>query len=101
AENFLKPDVRFAAQYVPLGFGTTLSGRSTFLDATGGSQPANALQSLTSGHFANWTVGLTANIPIGWHLENANMRAARLSLAQNYYLVKDQEQKATYFLAQQ
>src|SRR5207249_3621307 len=73
---------------------TTLSGRSEFTDATGGMQPANALQSLASGHFANWSVGVTANIPLGFRLEHAAVRAAQIALAQNYYLIKDQEYRA-------
>ncbi len=101
AENFLKPDVRFAAQYVPQGFGTTLQGRNNIGPiVTDPSQPANSLQSLASDHYNNWTVGLTATVPLGFRLENANVRAARISVAQNYYLIKDQEQKATSTLDQ-
>jgi hypothetical protein len=55
---------------------------------------------MVSGHYVNGTVGLVANVPIGFRLENAAMRAARISLAQNYYLVKDQEQKAISFCYQ-
>ncbi len=101
AENFLKPDLRFAAQYVPLGFGTTLQGTGTFNDATGAPQPSNALRSLADARFANWTIGLTMNVPLGFRLENSALRAARIGVAQNYYLVKDQEQRATSFLTQQ
>jgi len=68
AENFLKPDVRFAAQYVPQGFGTTLQGRGLLTTLTDPTQPSNALQSLASGHFANWTIGLTATVPLGFRL---------------------------------
>jgi outer membrane protein TolC len=101
AENFLKPDIRFAAQYNPTGFGTTLTGRGTFLDGTNSQQTSNSLQSLASGHFANYTIGLTANVPFGFRMENAALRAARISLAQNYYLVKDQERRATHYCYQQ
>jgi outer membrane protein TolC len=106
ADNFMKPDLRLAAQYIPLGFGTTLGGRGTFADGTvpaGGppNQPSNALQSLVSGHFANWTVGMTMNVPLGFRLESAAVRAAKLGVAQNYYLVRDQEQKALYSAEQQ
>jgi outer membrane protein TolC len=100
SENFLKPDIRFAAQYVPQGFGTRLDGRSVLTMLSDPNQPANALASLASGHFANATVGLTANVPLGFRLENAGVRAAKLLMAQNYYLVKDQEQKATSALVQ-
>jgi outer membrane protein TolC len=106
AENFMKPDLRLGAQYVPQGFGTTLQGRGTFADGTvpaGGppNQPANALQSLVSGHFANWTVGVTMNVPLGFRLESAAVRAAKLGVAQSYFLVKDQENKALYSVEQQ
>jgi outer membrane protein TolC len=101
AENFMKPDIRFAANYQPIGFGTTLQGAGTLTDATGGLQPSNALRNLVSNHFNNWTIGLTATVPLGFRLESANVRAARISMAQNYYLVKDQEQKATSVLTQE
>ena len=101
AENFLKPDVRFAAQYIPQGFGNTLQGRGLLTQLADPTQPSNALQSLASGHFANWTIGLTATVPLGFRLENAGVRAARIAMAQNYYLVRDQENKVTQALTQQ
>jgi outer membrane protein TolC len=101
AENFLKPDVRFAAQYIPQGFGTTLQGRGVIPTLQDPTQPSNALQSLASDHFNNWTIGLTAVVPLGFRLEHAGVRAARIQMAQNYYLVKDQENKATQALTQQ
>jgi outer membrane protein TolC len=101
ARNFLKPDLRFSANYSPVGFGTRLDGRDTFIDGTGTPRPSNAFQSLASDHFNDWTVGLTLNMPIGFRFENAAVRSARLSLIQSAYLLKDQEQRATSFLAQQ
>jgi outer membrane protein TolC len=101
AENFLKPDVRFAAQYIPQGFGTTLQGRGVIPTLQDPTQPANALQSLASDHFNNWTIGLTAVVPLGFRLEHAGVRAARIQVAQNYYLIKDQENRATQALTQQ
>lgn len=101
AENFLKPDVRFAAQYIPQGFGTTLQGRGLLTTLQDPTQPSNALQSLASDHFNNWTVGITGVVPLGFRLEHAGVRAARVQLAQNYYLIKDQENKAAQTLTQQ
>ena len=71
AENFMKPDVRFAAQYVPLGFGTALGGNGQFIDGTGTPQPSGSLESLRSDRFNNWQVGLTMNVPLGFRLESA------------------------------
>ncbi len=101
AENFLKPDVRFAANYIPQGFGSTLQGRGVLSQLQDPTQPSNALQSLASNHFNNWTIGLTATVPLGFRLEHAAVRAARIQMAQNYYLVRDQENKATQALTQQ
>jgi outer membrane protein TolC len=101
AENFMKPDLRFAANYQPIGFGTRLDGRGTFVDANGAIQPSNSLRSLIDGHFANWTIGMNLNVPLGFRLESAGVRLAKIAVAQNYYLIKDQEQKATYTVQQQ
>src|SRR5215510_9701401 len=92
-KNSLKPDLRAFGQYVPTGFGTRLDGNGSFTDGIGVDRPSNALRSLASDHFNDWTVGMVLNVPLGYRAEMANVRAARLQLAQNYYLVKDQEDR--------
>ncbi len=100
-KNFLLPDLRFQSNYTINGLGTRLDGNATYIDAAGNTQPLNALQSLTSTHYANWTVGLTLNMPIGFRFEHAQAREARLQLAQSFILLKNQEQKAVTGLAKQ
>ena len=99
--NFLKPDLRFVGQYSPTGYGTTLNGSGTLIDGTGAIRTANALRSLGQGDFVNWTMGLTLNVPLGFRLEHAAVRSARLQLAQAYYFLHDQEQRVQRALTQQ
>jgi outer membrane protein TolC len=100
-KNLLKPDLRMFANYVPTGFGQRLDGSGEFLDGTNTPRTTNALQSLTTDHFNNWTVGLNLNVPIGFRFEHAAVRQARLQLAQALYVLRDQEDRATRLLAQQ
>ena len=100
-KNSLKPDLRFVAQYQPVGFGTTLSGNGSFVDGAGNVQPSNAFRSLSSDHFNDWTVGLNLSVPLGYRFEHASVRTARLQLAQAYYVLKDQEDRVKRTLTQQ
>lgn len=100
-KNFLKPDLRFFAQYSPVGFGTRLDGSGAFLDGTGTDRSSNAFRSLAGDSFNDWSMGLTLSVPIGYRLEFAAVRSARLGLAQSYYFLKDQEEKAKAYLTQQ
>ncbi len=100
-KNSVKPDIRAIAQYFPTGFGTRLDGNGSFKDGIGIERPNNAFRSLASDHFNDWTIGLVANVPLGYRAELANIRAARLILAQSYYLVKDQEERAKSYVTQQ
>ncbi|MCI0640602.1 MAG: TolC family protein [Gemmataceae bacterium] len=101
AKNFLKPDLRFFAQYSPVGFGTELDGDGNFVDGNGVTRPANAFESLSNMHFNDWSIGLSLSVPIGYRLEHASVRSARLGLAQSYYLLKDEEQRVQRILTQQ
>jgi outer membrane protein TolC len=100
AKNFLKPDLRFVGTYTPVGFGTTLTGNGQLIDGGGAVRGNNALRSLSSNHFDNWTAGLVFNVPLGFRLENAQVRAARLGLAAAYHFLQDQEEKAQIYLYQ-
>jgi hypothetical protein len=83
-KNFLMPDVRFVSQYGITGIGSQLDG----------SYPANAFASLAEDRFQNWQLGLQMYVPLGFRQAHANVRQARLSLAQSYELLYDQERKA-------
>jgi outer membrane protein TolC len=96
-KNFLKPELRFIAQYQPIGFGTTMTGNGVLFDDTGpGGTPgvarsANVWRSLSSDHFDNWMAGLVFNVPLGYRQELAGMRQARLGLVQSYEVLADVE----------
>jgi hypothetical protein len=97
-KNFLKPDLRFVSRYGVNALGNTLSGDGVITDATGSSFPANAFRGLSSGHFSDWNVGLTFNVPLGFRYEHASVRRARLALGQAYWAMKNEERKAESFL---
>lgn len=101
AKNQLKPDLHASALYSPVGFGRRLDGNGSFTDGNGEERPSNAWRSLASDHFNDWSIGLILNIPIGYRAEMAQIRSARLNLAQAYYLLKDHEQRSTRFVTQQ
>jgi outer membrane protein TolC len=100
-KNFLRPDLRFVGSYTPVGLGTRLDGNGVVTDGTSAFRTDNALRSLASDHFNDWQVGLTLNMPLGYRLENAQLRQARLLLAQSYAVLKDQEDRAVRSLTLQ
>lgn len=100
-KNFLQPDLRFVGQYSPIGTGTKLYGDGVIFEGTGAARPANALESLSSAHFNDWSVGLTLAVPLGFRQEYASVRSARLQLAQAFYVLKDQEDRVKRTVAQQ
>src|SRR5262249_11968600 len=54
-----------------------------------------------SNHFDNWSLGLSVAVPFGYRAAYAQIRGARLRLAEGYLHLRDQEEKASRFLAQQ
>jgi outer membrane protein TolC len=89
--NFLKPDLRFYGRYSPVGFGTRLDGNGVMTDGAGIVRPSNALDSLAAAQFNEWDLGLQMTMPLGFRLEHAAVRSARLSLHQSYILLQDSE----------
>jgi outer membrane protein TolC len=83
AKNNLLPDVRFRSTYDVNGIGTRLDGPLG----------NNAFRSLASDHFNNWSLGLTSTMPIGYRAANAQVRAAKLSVARSYETLRVGEQK--------
>jgi outer membrane protein TolC len=99
-KNFLKPDLRFVARYSPVGFGTRLDGNGSLNDGAGIPRSDNALRSLAGSEFADWNLGLTLSMPLGFRLEHAAVRSARLQLAQSYYVLQDSETRLIRSLQQ-
>jgi outer membrane protein TolC len=100
-KNNLRPDLRFIARIDPYGDGSTLTGNGTYLDTAGTLQPSNAFQSLKKGNLADWQLGLTLNMPLGFRAEYAAIRAARMVLTTNYLLLKDWENQVTFQVARE
>jgi outer membrane protein TolC len=94
-KNLLKPDLRFFASYDMNGLGTRLDGPP----AAPGNTNGNALASLTDNIFNSWQLGFRLDVPIGFREAHAAVRQARLNLSRSYLQLKDQEQKASRFLA--
>ena len=92
-KNLLLPDLRFTSTYNITGIGTHLDG--------GASDPTNALHSLASDQFNNWSLGLNLTIPLGFRDAHSAVRSARLNLARSYAVLQDQELKTRRFVAQQ
>jgi outer membrane protein TolC len=98
--NNLLPDLRLNGGYNIHGIGQDLTGSGVLApNANGETLPNNALRSLASTHFTDWNVGLTLNMPIGYRNAHASIRQARLRLAEGYLQLRDNEDKATRFLA--
>ncbi len=102
-KTFLQPDLRFVAQYQPVGFGTNLISNSgaSFIDGQGNPQINGSLNSVSGMHYNDYTVGLTLSVPLGYRFEHASIRSARLQLAQAFYVLKDQEERVRSTLDQE
>jgi outer membrane protein TolC len=96
-KNLLKPDLRFFASYDINGLGTRLDGPP----GAPGNNNGNALASFADNLFNSWTLGLRADIPLGYREAHSFVRQARLALSRSYYQLKDQEDKVRRFLALQ
>ncbi len=90
-KNRLLPDVRFTSTYDSNSIGSRLDG----------ADQNNALRNLASNRNNNWSLGLRAEIPIGFRDANAGVRQGRLRLAQQYWALRTMEDKAQRFLVQQ
>jgi hypothetical protein len=90
-KNVMSPDLRLVGQYTPLSPGTTLDGRGTVAD--GLHVGSNAFASLAGGSLNTRTEPVPLKVP-GYRPESAALRSARLGLAQAYYHLEDQEQRA-------
>jgi outer membrane protein TolC len=84
AKNLLLPDLRFTSTYALSGIGTSLDGGGT----------ENALRSMASDRFNDWSVGLRLTYQIGYRDAHANLRRIHLNLGRSYKVLQDQEEKA-------
>jgi outer membrane protein TolC len=87
ARNLKLPDLRFFSSYDLNGIGSHLDG---------GDDPTNALHSLASNRFHDWTLGLRLDVPIGFRDAYAQARAAELQVQRQMTLIHDQEKQAMF-----
>jgi outer membrane protein TolC len=92
--NSLLPDVRLEAGYNIHGFGSGLDGAGSVANGV----TDNALRDLASSHFADYNVGISAAIPLGFRSQHAAVRQDALRLAQAYLVLRNQEKKAQHNL---
>jgi outer membrane protein TolC len=89
AKNQILPDLRFVGSYDLNGLGNRLDGPDENL---------NALRTLASDRFNNWSLGLQLDVPIGARAAHAQLRRAELALAQRQDQLHDQEAQAAFAL---
>ena len=98
SKNFLLPQLDVDALYRWRGMGNDLlsSGRQSgdFLAAN-----SNAYQSLTSGQFQEWQIGLQFQMPIGFRRELATVRNAELNLSKARAVLREAELELSHTLA--
>jgi outer membrane protein TolC len=88
-KNLLLPDVRFFSTYDWNALGSRLDGSGS----------DGAFHNLGVGNFSDWSLGIRAEIPIGFRDAHAGVRAARLNIARSYNVLRDQELKVQRNLA--
>jgi outer membrane protein TolC len=91
-KNNILPDLRAFATYGLNGIGSRLDGPS---------DDTNAFRNLASDRFTNWSLGLRLQLPIGYRAQHADLRKSRLALAQQYAILREEEDRAQHFLAQE
>ena len=94
ARNFLMPRLDLVALQRWRGFGDDLASASSKPN-----QFDNAYQSLTSGEFQEWQVGVQLNVPLGFRQGAAGVRNAQLQLAREHAVLHDQELYVSHLLA--
>lgn len=90
-KNRLLPDLRFRSTYNINSIGSSLDGAGN----------ENAFRNLASDHFNDWNLGLVMTVPIGFRAAHAQLRDARLRLAQSYWSLQDDERIIERYLALQ
>ncbi len=98
AKNFLLPRLDLVANYQWIGLGEEL------IESHGGSgdfrqRGSNSYQSLTSGDFADWLVGVEFSMPLGFRREMAGVRNAQLLLARERARLQEAELEVSHQLA--
>lgn len=94
SRNFLLPRVDAFGRYQWVGFGEDLLNSTRQSDRLD-----NAYQSLTSGDFQEWQLGLEMQMPVGMRQGHTAVRHAQLQLAREHALLQAQERDVVHDLA--
>jgi hypothetical protein len=92
AKNFLSPRLDALAQYRFRGFGDDLTG-------PGGPRFNNALDTLSSGDFQEWQLGVEFSMPIGFRRGHAAVQNAELLVARERAVLQEQERRVVHDLS--
>jgi len=103
SRKFLQPELDVVARYRWHGFGKDLfqqdSGEKRNLGGFDVPGANNAYDSLTSGDFQEWQLGLEFNMPIGYRRACAAIRQAELRLARSRSILSEQEREISHGLS--
>lgn len=101
ARNMMLPRLDAVGRYRWLGLGDQLFGdASGFIDQTTGNpaQDSSAFDTLTSGEFQEWQLGLQLSMPIGFRRELSGVRHHELLIARERALLQDLELEISHQL---
>ncbi|MHB9076971.1 MAG: TolC family protein [Pirellulaceae bacterium] len=94
AKNYLKPRLDAVAMYRFRGFGDEL------IAPPGPTGLESAYQSLTSGNYQEWQMGIQFDMPIGFRREFAALRNSELQLARERAILDEQEFRISHDLSE-
>ena len=97
AKNFLSPRLDAIARYRVRGFGDDLLSPDGGPDVT---RPgSDAFDTLSSGDFQEWELGVEFSAPLGFRRAHAAVQNAELQTARERALLREQERQVTYDLS--
>ena len=97
AENLLRPQLDFVADYHLNGFGDDLMGPRH--DGLTTNQLGSAYSSMFDGEQTGWTLGLEYSIPLRQRLAKTRLQGLELQLAKSHALLRAQEIEISHELA--
>ncbi len=103
ARNLMLPRLDAVGRYRWLGLGDQLFGSgSGFIDQTTGNpaQDSSAFDTLTSGEFQEWQLGLQLSVPIGFRRELSGVRHHELLIARERAILQDLELEVSHQLGE-
>ena len=101
ARNMMLPRLDAVGRYRWLGLGDDLFGdASGFIDKSTGNpaQDSSAFDTLTSGEFQEWQLGLQLSMPIGFRRELSGVRHHELLIARERAILQDLELEISHQL---